>query len=178
LSEDVEEKRIDMINFDKVREVKSKIETWLKEEGYFFKEDRDPQAYYDFVVQLGQTVFRIVQPARSKDFVFVVLQFDFPPEQLEAIKNWTDDQRSSLVNQIELNLVPMTDIHEIQIYPKPPKEVLGFALISRHIYYDGLTKDRLMDLFVRLPKVLYLVRVIVQDQILSLQNQPSKDSRL
>ncbi len=130
---------------ERVGEVREKVLNWLKEEGLSPEEMEDPNAYFNFNVNVGGRTFNVVQNVLSLDSIQVAATAVFTPEQLTLLKNkMNKKKRKEYFWDLTLTLVKNSDLGDFDIKPDPPDDVREVLVCSRKIFYDALTKHKLL----------------------------------
>ena len=148
----------DEILSERVKEVKEKILSWLKEEAMSPEEMADPNAYFNVKVKVGGLVFHVVQNVRNIDSLFVGGNLVLTPAQLSLLRNNMDEKRrQKFFWDLRLALLGNNELGEFQIKPNPPHDVREVFIASRRIFYDSLTKDRLISAILAVYKATIMV---------------------
>ena len=148
----------DEIVSERVKEVKEKILSWLKEEAMSPEELADPNAYFNIKVKVRGLVFHIVQNVRNIDSLFVGGKLVLTPAQLSLLRNNMDEKkRQEFFWDLRLALLRNNELGDFQIKPNPPHDVREVLITSRRIFYDSLTKDRLISAILAVYKAIIMV---------------------
>ncbi len=130
----------------RVGEVREKVLNWLKEEGLSPEEMEDPNAYFNFNVNVGGRPFNVVQNVLSLDSLFVTANLVFTPDQLTLLENkMNKKKRKEYFWDLRLALLKNSDLGDFDIKPNPPDDVREVFIYSKKIFYDALTKHKLLQ---------------------------------
>jgi len=130
---------------EKVKETKGKVLDWLKEEAFSPEDVADPNAYFNFSIKVSGSPLHVVQNVRAIDSFFVGANLVLTPAQLDLLKNSMDKKkRQEFFWDLRLTLLKNNSLGDFEIKPNPPDDVREVFVSSRRIFYDALTKDRLI----------------------------------
>ena len=130
---------------ERVKEVKEKVLNWLKEEAFSPEEISDANAYFNFNIKVAGRPLHVLQNVRSIDSIFAGANLVFTPPQLSLLKNSMDKKkRQEFFWDLRLALLGKTELGDFEIKPNPPDDVREVFISSKRIFYDALTKDRLI----------------------------------
>jgi len=131
---------------EKVKETKEKVLGWLKEEVLSPEEISDPHAFFNFGISVGGLRFHVVQNVRSVDSIFVGGNLVLPEEQSQLLREKMDEKkRQEFFSDLRLALLTNSEIGDFQIKPSPPDDIREVFVASKRVFYDALTKDRLVS---------------------------------
>jgi len=131
---------------EKVKEIKEKVLAWLKEEAFSPEDVADPNAFFNFNIKVAGSPLHVVQSVRNIDSVFVGANLVLTPAQLDLLKNNMDKKkRQEFFWDLRLALVKNNQLGDFEIKPNPPDDIREVFISSKRIFYDALTKDRLID---------------------------------
>ena len=127
------------------KDVKKLVKKWLEEEGMFDEEAEDPKSVFNYIINYPMELkhkMNILQPADSKDKVLVLSGTRFEPETVERMRSMPQPELDDLLWDLRLSLCARPTEFELR---RPGEQGIPEALvITALIYFDGLTKDRLM----------------------------------
>jgi hypothetical protein len=130
---------------ERVGEVREKVLNWLKEEGLSPEEMEDPNAYFNFNVNVGGRPFNVVQNVLSLDSICVTASLVFTPDQLTLLKHkMNKKKKKEYFWDLRLAMLKNSDVGDFDVKPDPPDDVREVFVCSRKIFYDALTKHKLL----------------------------------
>jgi len=142
---------------EQIKEIKEKILNWLKEEKLQPREISDPNAYFNICITVGGLALHVIQKADQIDSIAVGANLVFTEEQLKLLENMSDKKRQEFFWELRLALLKNNELGDFQIKPNPPHDVKEVFISSRRLFYDGLTKDRLMTAIFTVYKAIFMV---------------------
>jgi hypothetical protein len=119
--------------------------TWLKEEAFLPEEEVDPQAYFNISSRIGNMGCNIVQDTHHIDSFFVGANLVLDKEQLALLREMGDKKRQGFFWDLRMSLLKNNEIGDFQIKPNPPEDTQSVFISSKRVYYDDLTKGRLIN---------------------------------
>jgi len=127
-----------------VEETREKITTWLAAEG-LFKEDVQVENLYfqiaaEFPAQSGRHL-SIIQPKSHEDMIVVFSRIRLADSHQKALSAMPPKERERLVWQMRYDLL----FRDCSFEMEPGGGDLQSIRFTREIYYDGLTKNELMQ---------------------------------
>lgn len=141
-----------------VRKVREKVLNWLKEEALSPEEVSDPNAYFNFGIKVGGSPLHVVQNVRNLDSILVGGRLVLNQPQLDLLKNKMDKKkRQEFFWDLRLALLTNNELGDFRIEPKPPEDVQSVFVSSERIFYDALTKDRLIHAIHSVYKAIMMV---------------------
>lgn len=126
-----------------VDEIMRKVREWLVEEGIYKDKAIDEDTTYHFVVEnppRSGRLTHLVQPKAREDLLLIASAIDLSQEHYEALKAMPKPKREEILWDIRFQLL----FRESEFQMVPSAEELKTIQFTRPIYFDGLTKDRLM----------------------------------
>lgn len=129
----------------KIEETKKRIMNWLNEENYSPTEVADSNAYFNFSAKVGRLSCNVVQNIRKLDSFVVGVNFNFSSEQIELLQKMGKKRRQEFFWDLRLALIRNNELGEFAVKPNPPENVKVVFISSRPIFYDALSKDRLVS---------------------------------
>jgi hypothetical protein len=130
---------------ERIKETKERILTWLKEEAFSPEEKVDPQAYFNISSKIGNLGCNISQDVQHIDSFFVAANIVLLEEQLVLLREMDDKKRKEFFWDLRMSLLRNNEIGDFQIKPNPPEDTQAVFISSKRVYYDDLTKGRLID---------------------------------
>jgi len=130
---------------ERIKETKEKILGWLKEESLSPEDVADPNAYFNFGVKVSGSPLHVVQSVGAIDGVIVGANLILTPTQMDQLKSMDGKTRQEFFWDLRLALLKNNRLGDFQIKPDPPDSIQEVFVSSRRIFYDALTKDRLIN---------------------------------
>lgn len=130
---------------ERVKETKEKVLNWLKEEAFSPQEVSDSQAYFNIGITVSGLAFHVVQSVRNIDSIFVGGNLVLTEEQLKLLRDMNVKKRQEFFWDLRLALLGNSELGDFQIKPNPPDDFRELFVASKRIFYDALTKDRLVS---------------------------------
>ena len=127
-----------------IADVRDRIKTWLVQEDIFKEEVPSESLYYQIAAEYPARSGRhlsIIQPRGHEDMVVIFSRIMLADVHQKAIMHLLPQQKERLMWQIRYDLLFRQSSFEIE----PAGEDMRSIRFTREIYYDGLTKDRLME---------------------------------
>ena len=129
-----------------IGESKEKIKTWLIEERLSPEEVQNQDAYFTFKINVYGTIMFVVHSTQFLDSFSVSASFDLTGEKDQVFLESMDmRKRSEFLRDLSIALLSNNGIWYHLIRPNPPKEMRSFELASRRVYYDTMTKEKVMN---------------------------------
>lgn len=142
-----------------IKDIKNKIFQWLSEEGFSPAEVEDQNTYFNFRINAGNQPLNIVQEINRKDSVIVGIYQALAQDLLNKL----DDKKKSdyAWNAISI-LLSNNEIGDFALQPNPPNDLKVIFITSKRIFYDALTKDRLMSAITTVTKTIMRIGSLLQ----------------
>lgn len=137
-----------------IDEVSNNIKNWLMEEKMYKKEIEDKNFYFYYIAENPQAPggsFIIAQPKVRDDLIVISLTLEFIGGLFEKLKRMTPQEKIDFWVSFKLGIVFATPTFLIHPNEDAPKKIE----FRREIYYDGLSKDKLMEAIRDLHRCLY-----------------------
>lgn len=129
---------------EKVVDTCQKIMNWLSEEGLFKDKVPDENLYFhlaaEFPARSGRHV-NVIQPKNRDDMVVVLSTIRLAEVHKRAFQAMARKDRAKLVWNMRYSLL----FQDASFQMEPGGAELNSIQFSREIYYDGLTKNKLME---------------------------------
>lgn len=132
-----------MITQDAVA-VRDKIKTWLVQEGLFKAELEDESLNFQIAAEYPAGSGRylsVIQPKEHEDMIVIISRIMLAESHQKAFAALPIPEKERLKWQMRFDLLFQDSSFEIQ----PAGADMRSIRFNREIYYDGLTKDRLMQ---------------------------------
>jgi hypothetical protein len=127
-----------------VIDTQEKIKTWLVQEGLFKEEGQVENLYFqlaaEFPAQSGRHL-SIIQPKNHEDMIVVFSRIRLADSHQKALFAMPAKEKERLLWQMRYDLLFQDSSFEIE----PAGSDLQSIRFTREIYYDGLTKNKLME---------------------------------
>lgn len=127
-----------------IDDIGKKITNWLLEEGMYKDKNADGNAHFHFVGEYPQGAgrfFEIAQPKNRTDVIYVGNALGISLEHQTKLRELSSDEKSSFLWSIKYELLFKGSGFSIIPDIGEPQQIQ----FSREIYYDGLSKDKLME---------------------------------
>ena len=125
-------------------DAKEKIKIWLVEEGLFKEEHEAENLYFqlsaEFPAKSGRHL-SIIQPKNHEDMIVVFSRIRLADAHQKALAAMPPKSKERLLWQMRYDLLFQDSSFEIE----PGGSDLQSIRFMREIYYDGLTKNKLME---------------------------------
>ncbi len=132
------------MTIQEVIDTKEKIKTWLVQEGLFKAEDQPENLYFqiaaEFPAQSGRHL-SIIQPKNHEDMIVVFSRIRLADAHQMALSAMPPKEKERLLWQMRYDLLFQDSSFEIE----PAGSDMQSIRFTREIYYDGLTKNELMQ---------------------------------
>jgi hypothetical protein len=143
---------------EEIKRVRDKIGRWLQEENLSPSEALDPQALFNFHIQPGN--LNVVQMVDWRDSIVVGTNVLLGPLSAK-INQLNRERKQEFFWDLSIELLKNEAIGDFDIKPNPPENVREVLLKSKPIFYDGLTKDRLMNTIYSMNKVMIMIPCLI-----------------
>jgi len=127
-----------------VIDAQEKIKTWLVQEGLFKEEVPQESLYFQLAAEFPAKSGRhlsIIQPKSHEDMIVVFSRIRLADSHLLALAAMPPKDRDRLLWQMRYDLLFQDSSFEME----PGGGDLQSIRFTREIYYDGLTKNKLME---------------------------------
>ena len=124
--------------------VEGQIQKWLWEEGFQVRKVPDGYATFRYLASKDRLPkFSVGQPSRKPDSIVVESGFSFRGIDKASLAK-VFDRTENLSWDLRLQLTSKGFFYKIQP-PDPQSNNPGGIFLAKTIYYDGLSKDKLLD---------------------------------
>jgi len=131
---------------NRIGDSREKIKTWLIEERLSPEEVQNPDAYFTFKINVYGTIMFLVHSTQFLDSFSISASFDLTGEKDQAFLASMDlRKRTEFLRDLSIALLSNNGIWYHLVRPNPPKEMRSFELASRRVYYDTMTKEKVMN---------------------------------
>jgi hypothetical protein len=127
-----------------VIDTKEKIKNWLVQEGLFKAEDLPENLYFQLAAEFPAKSGRhlsIIQPKNHEDMIVVFSRIRLADAHQMALSAMPPKEKERLLWQMRYDLLFQDASFEIE----PAGSDMQSIRFTREIYYDGLTKNELMQ---------------------------------
>jgi len=122
--------------------IKNMIEKWTNEEGIFKEEKFNDKADFHFIVEYPATRHvNIIQPKEKDDCILVLSGINLDDEFLKRLNKLGKKEKNAFMWDLRFGLL----FREGQFNITPNVEEIKRIQFTRQIYYDEMTKGKLMD---------------------------------
>ena len=127
-----------------IPEVRDRIKAWLVQEGLFKEELHEENLYFQMAAEFPAKSGRhlsIIQPKNHEDMIVVFSRIRLAEAHQKAVSAMPPKEREHLLWKMRYDLLFQDSSFEIE----PGGSDLQSIRFMREIYYDGLTKNALMQ---------------------------------
>ncbi|MBM4242131.1 MAG: DUF2299 domain-containing protein [Euryarchaeota archaeon] len=122
--------------------IEDRVQKWLSDEGLFRQKVADGSANFHFVINFPEgNIIDVFQPKGKNDLIVIGCATNVSPEHLSEIKKLSDKEREDFIWDLRF----MLNTQSVDFQFQHPENVLQNFIISKEIFEDGLTKDRLIS---------------------------------
>lgn len=128
----------------KIVETRDKIQSWLTQEGLFKETVQDENLHFHIAAEYPAHTGRhvsIIQPKNREDMIVVFSRIRLAEAHQKAIVAMPPKEKEMLLWQMRYDLLFQQSSFEIE----SERGDLQGIHFTREIYYDGLTKNKLME---------------------------------
>lgn len=129
---------------DEIEEICNKITVWLSQEGLFKERVQDEKLSIHLACEYparSERHVNIIQPKGREDVVIVFSRIRLADTHKKALHALHPKTRERLLWEMRYTLLFQESSFEME----PPGGDLGSIRFTREIFYDGLTKNKLME---------------------------------
>ena len=129
---------------EKVTEMCNKIMTWLSEEGLYKDKVHDDNLYFHLAAEYPPRSGRhvnVIQPNNREDMVVVLSTIRLADVHQRALQAMPRKDREKFIWNMRYSLL----FQDANFQMEPGGTELNTIQFTREIYYDGLTKNKLME---------------------------------
>ena len=150
---------------EEIKEVKKKVLTWFREERFSHEEILDPNTHFNFGIKVSGSTLHVVQSVQNSDSIFVAANLILNPMQLDLLNKMSKNKRRKFFWNLRLALVSNKSVLEFLIKPNPPEDIREIFISSKRIFYDALTKDRLLSIIYDVYKAIIMTVWILEQEV-------------
>lgn len=143
--------------------VKKRIVDWLETEKLRPKEIPDSNAHFNIVAHISNLGFNIIQRKDKKDNIFIGTNLNFTPQQISLFKGMNEAKRQSYFWNLRMRLLNSPNLGSFEIKPHAPQEISVVFISSKPIFYDGLSKDRLLNVLFDVHKAVMMTVWLLEE---------------
>jgi len=125
-------------------EIRDKVKVWLNQEALFKEELEDENLYFQLAAEYPPKSGRhlsIIQPKNHEDMLVVFSRIRLADPHKAALSSMPPKEKERLIWQIRYDLL----FHDTSFEMESDESGLQSIRFMREIYYDGLTKNKLME---------------------------------
>jgi len=127
-------------------DAKERIRTWLNEERLSPEEVQNPGAFFTFKINVYGTIMFVVHSTQFADSFSISASFDLTGDKDQRILQTMDTRkRTEFLRDLSIALLSNNGIWYHLVRPNPPNDMKIFELASRRVYYDTMTKEKVMN---------------------------------
>ena len=139
------------------KEVIEKIQKWIGEEGY--ESSVVQQAYADFQIDLRNPAGSIIVPKNKIDCVTFATYIQLGPDDKNAFSDLKDKEKKlEILSDLQRSLIAIN----VEYSFSPDFDSLEKVAITKNVYFDALTKDKLVDTIFALRRATAAVGLMCQ----------------
>ena len=140
------------------KEIAGRIRNWLKQEKMFRKKLTDDKAYFNFQAEYQDIPFHVLQPKDREDLILVICDLILDDKQKEMVRTLQAEEQTKVLREMQYQ----TSTIKGQFHVILDKEkYLEKIRLWDTIYYDGLSKDRLIKIIFETIKSFLLVEELL-----------------
>lgn len=124
------------------KEVANKLKNWLMKEKMFKKEIKDAGAYFNFQAEYQDIPFHVLQPKNREDMTLIICDLILDEKQRNKVKTLKKEEQTSLLRELQYQMLFIKGRFQMILDKEGYLEKIR---LWDTIYYDGLTKDKLME---------------------------------
>ncbi len=127
-----------------VADTRDRIKTWLSQENLFKEEVQGESLYFQIAAEFPASSGRhlsIIQPRDHEDMIVVFSRIMLAQVHQKALSALPPQEKERFVWQMRYDLLFQDSSFEIE----PAGADMQSIRFTREIYYDGLTKNKLME---------------------------------
>ncbi len=127
-----------------IEETRERIAAWLAQEGLFKEQLSEENLHFQIAAEYPARSGRhlsIIQPKSHEDMIVVFSRIKLADAHLQAISAMPPKERERLIWQIRYDLLFQDSSFEIE----PGGGEMRSIRFMHEIYYDGLSKNKLME---------------------------------
>ena len=127
-----------------IEETRDRIKAWMVQEGLFKEEVQAENLYFQLAAEFPAKSGRhlsIIQPKNHEDMIVVFSRIRLADSHQLALSAMPPKERERLLWKMRYDLLFQDSSFEIE----PAGSDLQSIRFTREIYYDGLTKNQLME---------------------------------
>ncbi len=124
--------------------IMGKVKEWLVKEGLPVEEAPSEDTYFNFIVEYPRNSGRkvlSVQPKDKEDTIHVICDLIISDEHRKKLKDMDKENREKFFWELRYGLLSREGFFQLL----PNEENLQLIRIRQNIYYDNLTKSKLME---------------------------------
>lgn len=133
----------------------------------------DKNAHFNIRYKIGSYYLIVAQPLTVADAITIYGSSAPTNEQLTvAYKDFDESRHGRFINDLKLWLLAMDEVGNYDLKTDSQGRFVSMELQSKQIYYDGLTKDRLVGVSLELVKAMLAGALIFENHFGKLPPPP------
>jgi hypothetical protein len=163
-----------MTDTESVQAVRLKIFGWLRDIKAEPENIIDKNAHFNIRYKIGAYYLIAAQPLTVGDAITLYGSSAPTDQQLAAAyKDFDETRHGEFMNDIKLYLLAMGEVGNYELKTNPQGRFVSLELQSKQIFYDGLTKDRLVSVSLELVKAMLAGALIFENHFGKLLPPPT-----
>ena len=124
------------------KEVVNKIKSWLMEEKMFKKEIKGDGSYFNFQAEYQGIPFHVLQPKSREDMILIICDLILDEKQKNKVRTLKKEEQTNLLRELQYQMLFIKGQFQMIL---DEEDYLEKIRLWDTIYYDGLTKDKMME---------------------------------
>jgi hypothetical protein len=134
--------------------VKTKVLRWLDAENRPTMKVRDPVAELNVSVAINSESINVIFNPDKRDSLLLGVQVSFSPLDKQAFTRLQQDKKNAFIDELVYSLIYIN----VEFVIIPNLDNMEAVRMSKNIYFDALTKDKLFDSILLMKRAVELVR--------------------
>lgn len=131
-----------MWNGVEMKNLENKIQKWLSDEGLFRQKVPDENSNFHFLIHYPEGhVMDVIQPKGKMDMVIIGCATNVSKEHLDEMNKMSLKDREDFIWDFRFSL----NNYSVDFQIQHPQNVLNNFIVTKEIFEDGLTKDKLIS---------------------------------
>lgn len=137
----------------------------LNEEGFEFKEIKDPNTYFNLMTTAGGLQYNIFQNVNKRDSVFIAGNVKLAPTQISLYSKLEQSQKKEFFGNLRIALLTRPSLGDFKIKTKPPEYIEEVFLSSKPIFHTELEKEKLFSTLFEMHKCSMMVTWMIEETV-------------
>ena len=126
--------------------IEQDVKNWLADEGVFREKAADENADFHFVIEFPKdNIMDVVKP-KEKDVIVIGCATQVAPEHINLMQNASPQDKNKFLFDVNTNLNLFLVDYELEV----DQDILQQFVVTDNIFEDGLSKDALFNVFLKL----------------------------